>query len=306
MPHLVIPGGSGFLGLALAHFFSAKDWKVTILSRQKKKSEGNITFVQWDGETLGEWAATLDGADAVVNMAGRSVNCRYTPKNRAEILNSRILSTRVLGKAIAQAHQPPKVWINSSSATIYKDTRGAAAPNDEYLGAIGDDFSMNVCKAWEQEFEAAVVSSTRQVALRTAIVIAHEPGGALEYLINLTKLGLGGTQGSGNQFVSWVHIHDFVRIVDFLIQQQDVSGVVNCAAPNPVTNRFFMTALRTALGRRFGMPLPRFLLQIGAIILQTQTELVLKSRKVVSTRLKEEGFIFEFNTIEEALNDICK
>ncbi len=306
MPRLVIPGGSGFLGLELARFFSEKGWEVSILSRNKKADQGAIKFFQWDGKTLGDWVKQIDGADVVVNMAGRTVNCRYNEKNKKQILDSRIDSTRVLGQAIANAAKPPSVWINSSSATIYEDTRGELPANDEYKGKIGTDFSMNICKAWEKEFKAAELPNVRKIALRTAIVIGKEKGGALEYLINLTKLWLGGTQGSGEQFVSWVHLRDFARVVAFLIEKEHIAGVVNCAAPHPVTNQNFMAALRKAVGRSWGLPMPKFLLEIGAILLRTQTELVLKSRKVVSKRLEEEGFLFEFNTVEEAFEEICK
>ncbi|WP_052592281.1 TIGR01777 family oxidoreductase [Aureispira sp. CCB-QB1] len=305
MPQLIIPGGSGFLGLELARHFDAKGWDVCVLSRQKKAAIGRIQFEQWDGKTLGDWTKVIDGADAVVNMAGRTVNCRYNALNRKQILDSRINSTRILGEAIAQAQTKPKVWINSSSATIYEDTRGQAPANDEYNGTIGTDFSMNICKAWEKEFRAAPVDSVRRIALRTAIVIGKEPGGAMEYLINLSKFWLGGTQGGGNQFISWVHLYDFSRVVEFLIEQAHIDGVINCAAPNPVTNKSFMKELRQQLGRSWGLPIPKTLLEIGAVFLQTQTELVLKSRKVVSKRLEDEGFQFEYPTIQAAFKEIC-
>ena len=306
MKKLVIPGGSGFLGLYLAEYFTKKDWQVTILSRSAKPNKGTIQFLQWDGKTLGDWAKAIDGADVIINMAGRTVNCRYNDENKKQILDSRIDSTQILGKAIAAAKVAPKVWINSSSATIYQDTRGSLPANDEYDGKIGNDFSMNICKAWEKEFNAAPTPNTRRIALRTAIVIAAEAGGALEYLINLTKLWLGGTQGSGEQFVSWVHLYDFAKSIDFLIENEHITGAVNCAAPNPVTNKEFMQKLRKNCGRSWGLPMPKFLLEIGVILLRTQTELVLKSRKVVSKRLEEEGFEFDYKTIDAAFEQICK
>jgi len=306
MPRLVIPGGSGFLGLKLARYFIKKGWKVTILSRSKKLAYGKINFLQWDGKTLGDWAKVIDGADVVVNMAGRTVNCRYNDENKRQILDSRIDSTSVLGQAIGQAVKKPSLWINSSSATIYEDTRGDLPANDEYNGKIGNDFSPGICKAWEKEFAAAAVPNVRKVALRTAIVIGKEPGGALEYLINLTKLWLGGTQGKGDQFISWVHLEDFARVVEFIIEKEHISGVINCAAPAPVTNKDFMAKLRKEVGRSWGLPMPKFLLEIGVLLLRTQTELVLKSRKVISKRLEEEGFEFEFNTVDEAFKEICK
>ncbi len=305
MSKLLIPGGSGFLGMQLARHFSQKGWEVCVLSRSKKANKEGVCFVQWDGKSLGDWCKQLDTTQVVVNMAGRSVNCRYNEKNKKEILDSRVQSTRILGQAIAQAAQLPTVWINSSSATIYEDTRSDMPSNDEYEGKLGNDFSPSICKAWENEFFGASVAGVRQVAMRTAIVIGKEPGGALEYLINLTKLWLGGTQGSGDQYISWVHLHDFTRMVEFLIEKQTIKGLVNCAAPYPISNKEFMAKLRKAVGRSWGLPMPRFLLEIGTFMLRTQTELVLKSRKVVSKRMEEEGFIFDFDTVEKAFKEIC-
>lgn len=305
MPRLVIPGGSGFLGHYLAHYFNKKGWEVYVLSRRLQPNQRNIQFLEWDGKTLGDWIKIIDGADAIVNMAGRTVNCRYNAVNKKQILDSRIDSTKALGQAIAQTKHKPKLWINSSSATIYQDTRGNTPANDEYNGQVGDDFSMNICKAWEKEFMANDLSATRRIVLRTAIVIGKEPGGALEYLINLTKFWLGGTQGRGRQYISWIHLQDFGQLIDFLINNEHISGVINAAAPTPITNQKFMAALRGAVGRSWGLPLPKILLEIGAVFIGTQTELVLKSRKVISKRLEEEGFQFEFETIEAAFKDIC-
>lgn len=302
---LIIPGGSGFLGLYLAAYFSQKGWEVVILSRSEKNGKDkNIRFVKWDGKTLDNWAKELEGADVVVNMAGRTVNCRYTEENKAEILNSRINSTRVLGEAIAQCQQVPKIWINSSSATYYKDTRGDLPPNDEYNGQTGTDFSMGVCQAWEKAFnESAVPDSVRKIALRTTIVLG-KGGGAMQPIINLVRRFVGGAQGLGTQYISWVHIHDFARVIDFLIERDDISGVVNCAAPNPEQNKDFMRKLRKACGVSFGLPMPVFLLRFGAILIQTEVELILKSRKVVSKRLAEAGFEFEYPTLEKAFEEI--
>jgi len=306
MPKLIIPGGSGFLGLYLAKFFNQKGWEVFILSRSAARKSEYATFVQWDGKHLDKWTSVLEGADAVVNMAGRTVNCRYNEENKRQILESRLDSTQIIGKAIAACQDPPKVWINSSSATIYKDTRGDTPPNDEFSERIGDDFSMTVCKKWEKAFSEAAVGACRKIALRTAIVIAKEPGGALEYLIKLTKTFLGGTQGMGEQFVSWVHLYDFARVVDFLIAHEEMEGVVNCAAPNPVTNETFMRKLREACGRSWGLPMPAWLLEVGAVFIRTQTELILKSRKVVSKRLPDAGFKFDYPTLDAAFEQICK
>ncbi len=305
MKKLVIPGGSGYLGRYLAQYFETQAWEVVILSRGKARTEGKTRYVTWDGKTLGDWAREIDGATAVVNLAGRSVNCRYTAANKAAILDSRINSTTILGQAIAQAANPPEVWINSSSATIYQDTRGNAAANDEYTGQVGDDFSMNVCKQWEASFEAAATPTTvRKIALRASIVISKEPGGAMEYILNLTKWWLGGKQGSGQQYISWIHLYDFGRLVDFLINKTTLTGVINGAAPNPVPNQLFMATLRQQLGRSWGLPANKPMLEIGAVFLKTQTELILKSRKVVSKRLEEAGFTFEYSTIEQAMQQI--
>ena len=306
MSHLVIPGGSGFLGLQLARHFQAMGWRVSILSRREQVATNGIEFFYWDGKTLGDWCAVLEGADAVVNMAGRTVNCRYTDANKQQIYDSRIDSTRILGEAIGQATHPPKVWINSSSSTIYEDTRGNLPANDEYSERIGNDFSMNICKAWEKEFNRFNIDGVRQIALRTAIVIGKEAGGAMEPLLRLVKFWLGGKQGSGQQFISWVHLYDFSRVVEFLIEKKHITGVVNCAAPNPVTNEAFMRQLRQAAGRSWGLPMSKILLEFGALLIQTQTELILKSRKVVSKRLEEEGFTFRYKTIEAAFAEICQ
>ena len=301
---LIIPGGSGFLGLYLAEYFSKKGWEIVILTRGAKAPQGNIRYVHWDGKTIGPWADELDGADAVVNMAGRTVNCRYTDKNKAEILNSRLDSTKVLGEAIAKAANPPKIWINSSSATYYKDTRGSLPANDEYNGQTGSDFSMGVCQAWEKQFnESATPANVRKIALRSTIVLGKQ-GGAMEPILGLVKKFAGGAQGPGTQYISWVHVHDFARIVDFLIERTDITGAINCAAPNPELNRDFMSKLRKACKVPFGLPMPEWMLRMGAVLIQTETELILKSRKVVSKRLEEAGFNFDYPTVEKAFEEI--
>ena len=301
---LIIPGGSGFLGLYLAEYFSKKGWEVVILTRGAKAPLGNIRYVHWDGKTIDSWADELDNADAVVNMAGRTVNCRYTDKNKAEILNSRLDSTKVLGEAIAKAANPPKIWINSSTATYYKDTRGDLPANDEYNGQTGEGFSVGVSQAWEKVFnEAPVPSNVRKIALRSTIVLGKQ-GGAMDPILGLVKKFLGGAQGPGTQYISWVHVHDFARIVDFLIERTDIAGVINCAAPNPELNRDFMAKLRKACKISFGLPMPEWMLRMGAVLIQTEAELILKSRKVVSKRLEEAGFQFDYPTVEKAFEEI--
>jgi uncharacterized protein (TIGR01777 family) len=301
---MIIPGGSGYLGLYLASYFSDKNWEVVILTRSVGKDSKNIRFVHWDGKNPGEWFKELDGADVIVNMAGRTVNCRYTKKNKAEILNSRIDSTKILGEAIKACIQAPKLWINSSSATYYRDTRGDLPANDEYNGLSGNDFSMSVCQAWEKTFfDAQISESVRKIALRTSIVLGKS-GGAMIPILGLTRKFMGGMQGPGNQFISWVHIKDFVKTIEFLIEKTDMSGVINCAAPKPLINKEFMSKLRKALKISIALPMPTWLLSFGAILIQTESELILKSRKVVSKKLKDAGFVFEYECVEDAFEEI--
>jgi uncharacterized protein len=301
---MIIPGGSGYLGLYLANYFSDKNWEVVILSRSVGKSAKNIRFVHWDGKNPGEWFKEIDGADVIVNLAGRTVNCRYTKKNKAEILNSRIDSTKILGEAIAKCVHPPKLWINSSSATYYRDTRGDAPANDEYNGLSGNDFSMSVCQAWEKSFyDTQISASVRKIALRCSIVLGKN-GGAMEPILGLTRKFLGGAQGPGNQFISWVHIKDFARTIEFLIEKPDLSGAINCAAPNPVINKEFMAKLRKTVKISIGMPMPAWLLGFGAVLIQTEPELILKSRKVISKKLEDAGFVFEYGIVADAFKEI--
>jgi len=306
---IVLPGGSGLLGHLLARGFSRDGHHVVILSRRP----GSLPWpvVAWDAASLGAWAAEIDGADVVINLAGRSVNCRYTPKNRDEIMTSRLASTRVLGEAIARATRPPPVWLQSSTATIYAHRYDA--PNDEATGIVGGlepdapsawRFSIEVATAWERAFDEAIAPRTRKVALRTAIVMSPARGGAFDVLLGLVRRGLGGTSGDGRQFVSWIHEDDFVRALQWIIARQDVSGIVNVASPVPAPNADFMRAIRDAWGTRVGLPSPAWLLEIGAWFLRTETELVLKSRRVVPRRLLEGGFEFGWPDWPAAARDL--
>ena len=306
---VVIPGGSGHLGHVLGRSLARDGHEVVILSRRRAALPWRV--VQWDGETLGRWTTELDGADVVINLAGRSVNCRYTPARRAEILDSRIASTRVLGQAIARASRSPRIWLQSSTATIYAHRLDAA--NDESTGVIGGsepgvpetwNFSIEVATKWEREFDCAETPPTRKVAMRSAIVMSPERGGPFEVLLQLVRRGLGGTSGDGRQFVSWVHDEDFVRAVNWLVDRADISGVVNVAAPTPLPNANFMRALRDAWGTSVGLPAPAWLLEIGAFFMRTETELVLKSRRVVSTRLRDHGFVFTWPLWPDAARDL--
>jgi uncharacterized protein len=305
---MVIPGGSGFLGRTLAKWFADRGWDVVVLTRHNVAVRPGVRHVAWDGRTLGAWCAELDGADAVVNLAGRSVNCRYTAGNRRRIMDSRILSTHVVGQAIARCQHPPQVWLNSSTATIYKHslTQGM----DEFTGIIGatpearDAFSIEVATAWEQALNAATSPQTRKVALRAAMVFGREPGGVFQVLRLLARLGLGGSMAGGDQFVSWIHETDFCRAVEWLIDHPGISGPVNLSAPNPLTNRDMMRLLRHACRMPIGLPATNWMLEIGTFLLRTETELVIKSRRVIPGRLLAEGFAFRFPEMAGAVGEL--
>ena len=309
---IVIPGGSGQVGTILARAFHGDGHVVVVLSRGASPSAGWRTL-PWDARTLGPWAEEVDGADVVINLAGRSVNCRYTPDNRREMMESRVNSTRVVGQAIERAARPPRVWLQSSTATIYAHTFGA--PNDERTGVLGGDepgapnswrFSTDVAKAWERTLAEANVPHTRRVAMRSAMVMSPDRGGIFDVLLGLVRRGLGGASGSGRQYVSWIHDEDFVAAVRWLVDHDEVEGAVNLAAPNPLPNADFMRALRRAWGTRVGLPAARWMLEIGALAMRTETELVLKSRRVVPGRLLEGGFAFRFATWPDAAQDLVR
>ena len=309
---IIIPGGTGQVGMILARAFVRDGHEVVILSRRVDQGLPGCRVVDWDAETLGPWTAEIDGADAVINLAGRSVNCRYGLANRRIITASRVKSTVAVGEAIARAANPPRVWLQASTATIYAHRYDA--PNDEASGILGGDeenvpdtwrFSISVARAWEQALNEAVVPRTRKVLLRSAITLSPDRAGVFDVLLGLVRHGLGGTNGDGRQFVSWVHEADFVRAVYWLIEH-DVAGPVNVAAPHPVTNAEFMRGLRRAWGAWFGLPAARWMLEIGAFFLRTETELILKSRRVIPGRLAEAGFVFEHPDWPEAARDLCR
>jgi uncharacterized protein (TIGR01777 family) len=324
---IVIPGGSGQVGTILARAFHGAGHDVVVLSRGGPAASAPPwrttpwrttpwrttpwRTTPWDARTLGTWAREIDGADAVINLAGRSVNCRYTPANRREIVASRVESTRVVGEAIAAAAHPPRTWLQMSTATIY--AHRFDAPNDERTGVIGGGepdapdtwrFSIDVARAWEAALAAAEVPGTRKVALRAAMVMSPDRGGIFDTLLGLVRRGLGGTSGDGRQYLSWVHDADFVRAVEWLLAHEEVSGAVNVAAPAPLPNAEFMRALREAWGTRVGLPATRWMLEIGAVFMRTETELVLKSRRVVPGRLLESGFEFQQPSWPEAARDL--
>ena len=300
---VVLAGGTGFLGIVLGKWLSERGNDVVVLSRRSTPlTHGRC--VAWDGETLGDWASELEGSRALINLAGRSVNCRYHARNRREIMDSRVLSTRVLGQAVTDCQTPPPVWLNSSTATIYKHTYGDAHGEDGEIAAtreVKDEFSIQVAQAWEEEFDKAECPRTRKIALRTAIVLGTVPGTAYAVLRRLSRFGLGGKMGDGKQYLSWIHADDFCRSVSWLIEQPSAAGIYNIAAPNPVTNADAMQLFRRAVGMPIGLPAARWMLEVGAFLLRTETELIIKSRRVVPSRLLSEGFTFEFPTLEAAI-----
>jgi uncharacterized protein (TIGR01777 family) len=308
---IIIPGGSGQVGAVLALHFLARGDDVVVLARTPRPGIGRS--IAWDAKMLGPWAAEFDNADAVINLAGRTVNCRYNERNRQEIMDSRVDSTRIVGEAIARSHHPPRVWLQASTATIY--SHRFDAPNDELTGQLGGSeanvpdtwrFSIEVAKRWEDACEQANTPATRKVLLRSAMIMSPDRGGIFDTLLGLTRRGLGGTSGSGRQFVSWIHDRDFIRAVDWLIEHQDIRGPVNLSATEPIPNADFMAALRKSWGSRIGLPATRWMLEVGAVFLKTETELVLKSRRVTPKRLLDGGFKFEFPRWPEAAADLCR
>jgi len=307
--HIVIAGGSGFVGMQLAERWSTTN-RVTILTRNLKgaannsyRKKGNIAgvkMIQWDGRTMGDWAQDMEGCDLLINLSGKSVNCRYNAKNKAAVMNSRVDSTRILGDAVKQLKTPPKLWINGASTTIYRHAEDR--PQDEYAGEIQNDFSVQVCKAWEKAFNEIELPATRKVVLRMAIVLGK--GGVLVPYSRLAKFGLGGRQGNGNQMFSWVHIEDVARMIEWLYDHKEQSGTFNAAAPGPVHNYEFMQQLRKIYHIPFGLPAPKWLLEIAAFVIGTETELLLKSRWVLSTRFLNQGFSFKYAEVGDALRNL--
>ncbi|MCX4760240.1 TIGR01777 family oxidoreductase [Streptomyces sp. NBC_01275] len=304
---IVMPGGTGQVGSVLRRALSAAGHEVVVLSR-RPSGPGEIG---WDGRTPGRWAEAVDGSDVVVNLAGRSVSCRYTPANLQAMMDSRIDSTRVVGEAIAAAGRPPKVWLQMSTATIY--AHRFDAPNDEFTGLLGGaeagvpgywGYSVDIATAWEREQEKADTPHTRKVALRSAMVMSPDRGGVFDVLLRLARLGLGGPVAGGAQYVSWIHDHDFVRAVEFLIAREDLAGPVNLAAPTPLPQRAFMRALRAAWGVPVGLPATRWMAELGAFALRSDTELLLKSRRVVPGRLLTAGFAFDHAQWPQAAEDL--
>lgn len=309
---IIIPGGSGQIGQVLARAFLKDGHEVVILARGASGTKvGRV--VEWDGRTAGRWTRELEGADVVINLAGYSVDCRYNEANRKRIMDSRVDSTRILGETIPRATNPPAVWLNASTATIYR--HALDRDMDEIDGELGGGepgapdtwrFSISVAKAWEETFFAADTPRTRKVALRSAMTMSPDRGGVFDVLLRLTRMGLGGTIGSGNQYVSWIHDRDFVRAVKFLIERADLEGCINVCSPNPLSNREFMAAIRKAWGMPVGLPAMEWMIEVGTFVMRTESELVLKSRRVVPRILMEAGFTFEFPHWPDAVRNLCE
>jgi uncharacterized protein len=308
---IVIPGGTGQVGTVLARAFHKDGHDVVVLGRHAKDAEWRIA--QWDGETIGGWANDIDGADVVINLAGRSVNCRYNEKNRREMMDSRVNSTRVVGEAIARSSRPPKVWLQASTATIYAHRYDA--PNDDVTGIVGGhepdapdtwNFSIDVATSWERMTNEADTPQTRKVLMRSAMIMSPDRDGIFDTLLKLVRLGLGGTAASGRQYISWIHDLDFIRSVYWMIEHDELSGPINLSSPNPLPNKEFMRVLRDAYGMPFGLPAFEWQLAIGAFLMRSETELILKSRRVIPKRLTDSGFEFEFPEWESAAADLVK
>lgn len=300
MKKLIIAAGTGFLGQVLVNHFKNKFEEIVILTRGKSQTLDGIKYVNWNARTFSGWESELENTAVLINLAGKSVDCRYTKENKKEILLSRIESTKILNEAILNCKNPPKHWLNSSTATIYRFSLDKQM--DEVDGEIGNNFSINVALSWEKAFFKTETPKTMKTALRTSIVLGKK-GGAFIPLKNLAKTGFGGKQGSGNQFVSWIHEDDFANTIDFIIEKE-ISGIINIVSPEPIRNALFMQKLRKAVRFPFGIPLNKFFLEIGAFFIRTEPELILKSRNVIPKRLLENGFRFKFGDIDNAFQDL--
>lgn len=299
---IVIAGGSGFLGNCLVKNFKSEGAEIIILTRSESRVADGVSYIQWDAKTPGDWTNALEGADVVINLVGKSVNCRYNEKNKKEIIESRENATRVLGMAIKKAVNSPKLWINAGSAAIFGDSgNGFKYENSK----IGEGFSPEVCKRWEQAFNEIGTPNTRKIFLRIGMVF--QPGeGVLKPFMNMAKFGLGGPIGSGEQYITWIHHEDFVNLIHWLIDRESINGVVHAASPAPVTNKEFMKTLRTACHMPIGLPNPSPLIKLGAMLIGTEPELVLSGRRVVSKVLEENKFKFKYPKMQDAMKELTQ
>lgn len=307
---IIIAGGSGHLGKMLLKHFRKQQYDIKILTRNIKKKD---PFVFWDGKTLGSWQKIIDGSDIVINLAGRTVNCRPNKKNLKEMMDSRVDSTRVIGEAISQCQNPPKLWLQMSTATIYAHSFDKA--NDEYTGIIGGNepgipdtwhYSISIVKNWEKTLFESQTPSTRKIAIRSALVVSPLKKGYFDVLLSLVKRGMGGTIAGGKQYVSWIHETDFINAFEFIISHENIKGAINFSSPNPLPQKEFMSHIRSACGFKISLPITKWMAEIGAVFLRTDTQLVLKSRRVVPKRLLSHGFQFQFPHWPEAVTDIIK
>lgn len=302
-PVIAIFGANGFLGRYLTRHFARTGREVVAIGRSQEGWSGDGMFLEWDGHNPGPWTLALEGAEAVINLAGRSVNCRYTPENRREILKSRVATTQAIGRAIAGCKVPPKAWLNASTATWYRHAEDRA--QDDWLGEPGEGFSYEVAQAWEDAFFGAdVPAETRKLAMRIGMVLANEETTVYDVLRKLTSRGLGGAMGGGNQRISWIHMEDFLRAVDFTIRDPFLDGAVNLTAPDFPTNREWMRIFRESVGMPLGLPASRWMLEIGARLMHTETELVLKSRWAQPLRLHDAGFRWRWPRAVDAVADL--
>lgn len=297
---IILAGGSGFIGSSLTPSLLSRDYEVVILTRSPSTQRGGVRYAQWDGKTIGAWTQFMDGAGAVINLTGRSINCRHTPENRREIIESRVNSVRLLGEAITKCAQPPKVFVQASGIGFYGD-RGDCWCDENT--PQGDDFIAEVCKRWEAAFVALEMPGTRKVLMRLGVVLGPD-GGFLKILSRLTRFFLGGQVGNGQQFISWIHIADLHCMVQWAIESEKVVGIFNASSPNPARNAHFMRELRRALHRPWSPPVPKWGARIGSWLMGTEASLALVSQRAVPKHFLESGFKFEFPELRRALANI--
>lgn len=292
---IIIAGGTGFLGSAIIKAFP--DYEIVVLTRTIRKNEQDIRYVLWDAKNIGNWTKELEGSKAIINLVGRSVNCRYTDANKQEIIDSRVDATLIIGKAIGELNKPPEVWINAGSAAIFGNSGDEVKVEDS---PTGSGFSPEVCKAWEKAFDRYDTPKTRKVFLRIGMVL-QQNGGILKPFLNMAKFGLGGKIGTGNQYMTWIHEQDFTDLIRYTILDADFKGIVHAASPFPVTNKEFMKTIRQSVNIPFGLPNPAIFIKIGAVFIGTEAELVLSGRRVVSSVLEKNGFKFKYPYLHDAV-----
>jgi uncharacterized protein len=299
---VVLAGGSGFLGRALAKELIARNYEVVVLTRSPRKQTGGIKEVLWDGEHLGEWIQFLDGAEAAVNLAGRSIQCRYTPENLRELVASRVNSVKAIGAAIYHVTLPPRTWVQAGAIGFYGDPKDLW--RDETSPA-GNDTLAGICQPWEDAFNSISATKTRRALLRIGFVLGRD-GGALPVLTRFTKWFLGGTVGNGGQFISWIHVDDLSRMFIEAIERDELAGTFNAVGPKPVTNREFMRELRHALNRPWSPPAPEWAVKLGSRLMGTEPSLALAGCRVETKRFLENGFKFQFPELSGALKNLFR